>query len=229
MKRTDDFVFREKDAGYKELLSMLIYRPLARLLLLGIFRHLSVTPNQITFFSLVLIAVGCCFFAFSPYPYILIGIFFLHLGYVFDMLDGQYARYKGLTSKFGQWLDPFLDVIKTALIFISLSYGAYVAEGNPAALIWGLVALTHSFLAYYIMNTRNQIIKGHTFEVKLKGNVYVGYEVNLYWLVSLIVLFNRLYLGIVFLGIFGVLGWIKVYWTLSRYYITHKKELEKES
>ena len=227
MDSKKDFVYREKDAGHKELFSMLIYRPAAKFLMVNIFKYIKTTPNQITFFSLVLTIVSSCFFAFARYPYMLIGVFFLHLGYIFDMLDGQYARYKGLSSKFGQWFDPFLDVIKAAFIFISLSYGSYTADNNPIALIWGLVGLTHCFLAYYIMNTRNQIIKGHTFEIRLKNNIYVGYEISLYWFVTLMVVFNRVYLGLVLLGTIGALGWIKVYITLKNYYLKHKEEIEK--
>ena len=228
MDTKKDFVYREKDAGHKELFSMLIYRPLAKLLMVNVFKYVKTTPNQITFFSLVLTVVASYFFAFTQYPYSLIGVLFLHIGYTFDMLDGQYARYKGMSSKFGQWFDPFLDVIKAAFIFISLSYGAYASESNnPAALIWGLIALTHCFLAYYIMNTRNQIMKGYSFEIKLKNSIYVGYEISLYWAVSLIVIFNRMYLGLIFLGTIGALGWIKVYITLKNYYIKHREEIEK--
>ena len=227
MAENKDFVYREKDAGHKELFSMLIYRPIAKAMLMSIFRHINTTPNQITFFSLVLTIIGCWFFAFKPYPSMMIGILFLHLGYAFDMMDGQYARYKGLSSKFGQWFDPFLDVIKAAFLFISLSYAGYVAESDPNVLIWGLIALTHCFLTYYIMNTRNLIIKGHTFEIKLRNNIYVGYEISLYWALTFIVLINKIYPGLIFLGTVGALSWIKVYVTLRRYYIRNREEVEK--
>lgn len=227
MNNKKNYIYKERDAGHKELFSMLIYRPLADKLLTGVFKYIDTTPNQISFLSMIIVAAGSYFFAFTRYPYNLVGVLLLHLGYTIDMLDGQYARYKGLTSKFGQWLDPFFDLIKSAFIFISLSYGAYAVEKKPACLIWGMVALTHSLLTYYAINTRSQIRKGHSFEVKLKKNIYVGYEITSYWAVTFIVIFNALYAGLIFMATIGALSWIKVYITLKKYYMKHREEIEK--
>lgn len=227
MDGSKNYIYKERDSGSKELFSMLIYRKLANILLLNVFKNLSVTPNQISFISLVIVAAGSYFFAFTEYPYILIGALLLHIGYVFDMLDGQYARYKGLSSKFGQWFDPFLDVIKVTFIFISLSYGAYVSTDNPAVFMWGLVAMANSFLTCYIMNTRSQVFKSKGFEIKLKKDIYVGYEITLYLALTFFIVFNIVYQGLIFMATIGALSWIKVYVTLRRNYLKHKEEIEK--
>ncbi len=228
MKEKGDFVYKERDTGNKELLSMLIYRPTARFILIKFLKNSKITPNQISIISLILFIIASFFFAFFRYPAILIGLIFMHLGYAFDMLDGIYARYKKLSSKFGQWLDPFLDTVKAAFLFISLSYRAYVTSGNPNALIWGSVAMANSLLSYYILNTRDQVVKSNNFEVKLGKNIYVGYEITLYWAITLPILFNKLYFGLVFLATVGALSWIKVFISLRRYYIKHKSMIENE-
>ncbi|MFC1808256.1 CDP-alcohol phosphatidyltransferase family protein [Candidatus Omnitrophota bacterium] len=227
MNENKDFVYREKDAGHKELFSMLIYRPLARMLLLGVFKHIKTTPNMITFISLLWTLAGCWFFAFTPYPYAIIGVLLLHIGYVFDMLDGQYARYKDMSSRYGQWFDPFLDVIKAASLFLSLSYGAYASKSDPTALIWGFFGMINCFLAYYIMNTRNIVIEGHTFEIKLPMHIYVGYEITLYWCLSVLVVFNIVYPGLIFLATVGALAWIKLLNTVWKKHLNQKDQIEE--
>jgi len=225
----NNHTYKQRDGGGREILSMLIYRPVANFFLLTFVKNMKVTPNQISLFSLILMIVASWFFAFTQYPYILWGILFLHLGYVFDMLDGQYARYKGLSSKFGFWFDPFVDTIKAAFIFMALSYGAYVREGSPAVFIWGFIAMTQSFLAYYVLNTRGQIIKEKFFEVEIKKDIYLGYEVSLYWIISIFVILNSLYVGLIFLATAGAFGWIKPFLSLRKYYLTHKETIEKNT
>jgi phosphatidylglycerophosphate synthase len=223
-----DFMYKGRDAGNKELFSMLFYRPAANFLLNSVFKHLNVTPNQITMLSLFIAVSGCAFFAFSAYPYVIIGVILLHLVYTLDMLDGQYARYKGLSSKFGKWFDAFIDVIKIAFIFLSLSYRAYYARGgDSSAFIFGFIALTNSFLTEYILNTREQIIKGATFEIKPAKDIYIGYEISLYIALSFFIVIDKIYTGLIFLAVAGALSWIKCYMTLHRYYFKNKKEIDE--
>lgn len=205
---------------------MLIYRQIARFLLFSIFRFTNITPNQITLISLGVAVIASSFFLFSRYPYIIVGALLLHLTYAFDMLDGIYARYKGLSSKFGRWLDPFTDTVKVGFIFSSLSLGAYRAGASPMVLAWGIVAMIHSFLTYYILNTREHIIKVPTFQIKINKNIYIGYEISLYWIVSLFVLFNRVYSGLIFLATAGALSWIRLLVSLWRHYFKNRNEIE---
>ena len=228
MNDVKDFTYKERDRGHKELLSMLIYRPFAKFLLNRMFKNSNLTPNQISFISLVLVLIGCVFFAFSPYPYMLMGFLFLHLGYAFDMLDGVYARYKELSSKYGKWFDPFLDTIKVAFLFISLSYGSFLAKGNPLVLLWGMMAMANSLITYYVMNTKEHVIKETTFQVKISNNVYLGYEISLYWALLIMGLFDAVYIGMLLLGTVGAFTWIKLYVSFRREYYSRKDEIESE-
>jgi len=227
MENKNDFVYKGADAGRKELFSMLIYRPIAKALIFAFFKNSKITPNQISFISLVITLIGCFFFAFFRYPFMILGVLFLHIGYVFDMLDGTYARYKGLSSKFGRWFDPFLDTIKAAGLFISISYAAYIDSGNPTVLLWGMLALVNSLITYYIMNTKSEIVKDATFEVSFGNDIYIGYEISLYLALSVIVLFNILYPGLIFMATVGALSWIKVFITARRYYVKNMDKIEQ--
>lgn len=64
------------------------------------------TPNHITYMS---IAFGAsCIYFFSKGFYVASSICFM-LSYIFDCLDGYYARSYGMTSEFGDWLDHASD------------------------------------------------------------------------------------------------------------------------
>jgi len=77
------------------------------------FRAMKMTPNAITFMSLIfgILSIYCLYtnhiIAFS--------IFYL-ISYFFDCLDGYYARKYKMTSKFGDYFDHIKDV----LVFIGL-------------------------------------------------------------------------------------------------------------
>lgn len=226
MVGTKDFMYKKEDAGSKELFSMMIYRPIANFLLNNIFKYTKITPNQISFMSLMVVITGCWFFAFRGYPYLLIGLFFLHLGYTLDMLDGQYARYRGLSSRYGRWFDSFVDVIKVFSLFMSLTYGAYSISGNPHIFLWGMLAMAQGFMTYYVLNTRSLLAEGCKFEVKVSKGIYVGYEISLYLTITFFVIIDKVYLGLIFLGTVGALSWIKAFISFNRYYKKHKTEIE---
>ena len=100
---------------------------------------------------------------------------------------------------------------------------------NPKALIWGGVALTQALLSYYILNTRSQVVPDSAFEVKLAKNIYVGYEISLYWAITIPVLFNKVYWGLMFLATAGAFGWIKVFISLRRHYTKNREKIENQS
>lgn len=220
------YLYKAADAGNRELFSMIIYRPAARFLLLGIFRHSGITPNQVSLLSLAVLIAASLFFASGDYFSMIIGVCLLHLTYTFDMLDGQLARYKGLSSKFGKWLDPFLDSIKLVFLYASLSFAAFLNTKSPFAFFWGMPALANSLLTFYILNTRSQIIKTASFEVNLGNKIYVGYEISLYWTITVFVLLGKVFWGLVFLGTVGALAWIKTFITLYLYYRKNRQQIE---
>ncbi|MBF0493819.1 MAG: CDP-alcohol phosphatidyltransferase family protein [Candidatus Omnitrophica bacterium] len=222
-----DYFFKARDGGNKEFLSMLIYRPIAGFMLEKFFRDSKVTPNQISLMSLVVIAAGCCFFAFCPYPWNITGVLLLHFGYALDMLDGIYARYRGVSSEFGRWLDAFFDVIKGFLLFTSLAYSAYVTSGHYLILIAGMAALANTFLTFYVLNTKEHVIKEVIFEVQPWKGIYIGYEIMLYCFLSLMVVFDKIYLGLIILATFGALAWLKNCRTIWIYHLTHKETVKE--
>ncbi|MHA1596925.1 MAG: archaetidylinositol phosphate synthase [Candidatus Asgardarchaeia archaeon] len=72
-----------------------------------------------------------------------LGVFFILLSGLLDLMDGLVARMGGKVTKFGGVLDSVLDRYSDAVLYIVLIYRGYVSE------IWGLLALVGSLLVSY--------------------------------------------------------------------------------
>ncbi|MFY9433017.1 MAG: sugar phosphate nucleotidyltransferase [Thermacetogeniaceae bacterium] len=97
-----------------------------------------VTPNQITFLSLLTAVASAVSFAMaSP----LVGGLLAQFTSMLDGVDGEIARLKFLKSKFGEIFDSILDRYGDFLILIGMAYSWYSTTGHIAALIVGAAAL----------------------------------------------------------------------------------------
>ena len=86
--------------------------------------RLPVTPNQVTAVSLAAGLAGAACFALGGRPAALAGTALLIVCYVLDNCDGDIARAKNLSSRFGHYFDSVADWLVDAVFFISLGYGA---------------------------------------------------------------------------------------------------------
>ncbi len=207
----EDNIYKPEDKGNKELFSMLLYRPVANIILLRFLKDTSLTPNMVSVISLIMALIASYLFFLYDYLYLVLGALFLNMAYLFDVLDGQLARYKNMASQFGRLFDAMLDVIKVVFLFLAISGGVYMQTHNPLVLILGFVALSNAFLSFYMMVGRKLFMQSDSFAVRLKSNVYVGYEVSLYLVLTFFALINCLYIGLFFLATIGALGWIKIF------------------
>ena len=109
-----------------------VARPLAAVLIVPLART-RVTPNQVTFATLVVFLAGAAMLAACPaHGALLASVVILELSYVLDCVDGQLARLKGTSSPVGAHLDFLMDEIKAfvlvAAVAIRLWRGATLAR-----------------------------------------------------------------------------------------------------
>ena len=71
--------------------------------------RLKISPNLITFLSLLLGLSTGVFFALGHW---ITGAVIFEISFFCDNLDGKIARFRGLTSKFGAKLDVFADGVR---------------------------------------------------------------------------------------------------------------------
>lgn len=113
--------------------------------LMGSFRSLPVSPNQLTVAGLAGNA-GAAVLIYREH-FVWAAVAFL-AGSLLDVLDGALARSHGLLSPFGGFLDSTTDRISEGLILGSIAL-VLARQGHTLALACVFVALVGSFLVSY--------------------------------------------------------------------------------
>ncbi len=97
--------------------------------------YLPITPNQITIFTGIIAFIPCYFMYQGGYINWLIGAAIYQLASTLDGVDGEIARLKMQSSKFGQWLDTLLDFVSMIAVLFCLVLGVHRA-GEPEYILW---------------------------------------------------------------------------------------------
>ncbi len=129
-----------------------IIRPPASLVAKAVFKT-DVTPNQLTgtSFAFALLA-ALAYLGGRPLFFVLGGCLTL-VSTIFDAADGMLARSKNMTSRYGAYLDLFLDRIADFVVMAGATVGYFKYSRSYAFLIFGLVTIGLYFLQlglYYI-------------------------------------------------------------------------------
>lgn len=112
-----------------------VCRPPAAVLVY-LLRRTRVTPNQITFLSLLVALAGdAVLLLWRSYPGLLCGALLAELAFVWDCVDGQLARIRGTASQVGGLLDFLMDEIKAVALVAAIAarLGWQAVEGQGAA------------------------------------------------------------------------------------------------
>lgn len=124
--------------------------PIAASLLPFVSKISFLTPNVISICSFILYTLGSISL-FLDYPFhLLVSAMLLPIAFIGDDLDGQVARYKKLSSVFGDFLDKVLDVVKIFIITASLSYAVYLKTENILTIYLGFASGFFFMVRYYI-------------------------------------------------------------------------------
>jgi len=155
-------------------------RDKARLLFLPLVKAFSfVPPNIITFSGLLVVILASMFILKGNFR---IGGVVLIAGSILDALDGQIARLKGKTSKFGAFFDSTLDRYGEFFIFFSIAFS------GESALLSSLcfAAILGAFLTSY---TR---ARAESLGIKIKEGFFTRAERIVVIIIGLIILPNYL-------------------------------------
>ena len=80
--------------------------------------------------------------------------------YVFDNVDGEVARLKGLCSSKGAFIDGVLDRAKEGVIFLAMALALYKQSGNYLALVFGFIAAFSVFMTNIALEMSGKVDKG---------------------------------------------------------------------
>ncbi|MEZ4400791.1 MAG: CDP-alcohol phosphatidyltransferase family protein [Kofleriaceae bacterium] len=86
-----------------------------------------ITPNQVSMVTAVLVVIGCWLTARGPIDSAIAGSVVMLVASYVDCIDGEIARLKLLSSKFGAWLDTVVDELSQIgyLVAVGIHCRAY--------------------------------------------------------------------------------------------------------
>jgi len=220
-----------KKKAQKESLEDAFCRLVLRNISIRITRYLvrtRIAPNQITILSFVLGVLAAICFAMREYAYLLAGAILVVLSVIFDLVDGEVARVKSLTSLLGAWLDPLLDMVRTGLLFLGIAIGLQTAANYIFVWIISYLAFFGLLVENYSSAKQLEAYGKHEL-LRVKGSsggvVRTLYE-NLYGLgsitlsVSIGAVLNQLLVASMLLAVASNLDWISKF---AWYYMRQKK------
>lgn len=192
----------------------------------NLLEHSKITPNQITVVRAI-IFLPLIFYLFSKGTYIgnIFGVISCALNSLFDVLDGNLARAKFMTSKTGAWLDHNLDKIAVYLVLMGIIIGTYKHTQNNIFLILGIIIL---FLHALIVNVSNDYdsMFGEEiyFDLPLKEAIYQNDKSTWFDKISLnLFVFNSFWTYFLFAiryqvlsgAVFNIMPFIIYYWIFA--------------
>lgn len=202
----------EKDAYH----AVIFGRKISPYFTWGLLR-LGFNPNLITIISLFFIIIGSCFFTFSFPQYWILGWVILQGYHILDSCDGEVARLKKNTSKFGGMFDSMLHPLGNAIVFAAASIGIYKITGNVFILYFGfltvIVLLMLSIVrlhgAIRVGKEKKYVLDQYTSRATFKGKLCalfteVGGPFNMLVLVALFDFITGLNLRTYFFMVFTV-------------------------
>ena len=136
-----------------EHLVSLVYRPLTEKIAILLFKT-PITPTMINHLGLISAILSGLFFSYGTYGNLIIAAIFVQLTIIFDLLDGQVARYKGMRTMFGRWYDKFLAKLTKYIMFLGATVGVYNISKDPRILIVGTIAIVNIITISFIINLR---------------------------------------------------------------------------
>ena len=122
----------------------------------------SITPNQITFLSLVFGLASAGFYVSGVPDDLVWGAIFLYGKVFLDNVDGNLARVRGTTSRFGRFLDSLADFLVTVLVYIAVTMYLVRTTGVQEYWVLGLLGLLFCFMqstffVFYLVNYTSRV------------------------------------------------------------------------
>ncbi|GGM60284.1 CDP-diacylglycerol--glycerol-3-phosphate 3-phosphatidyltransferase [Dactylosporangium sucinum] len=107
----------------------------------------GVTPNAVTVAGTVGVLVGAL--GFATRGHFVIALVIITLSCLTDMIDGAMARQRGITNKFGAFLDSSMDRVADGAIFGSIAYW-YATQHEPRLVAAALLCLLTGQVVSYV-------------------------------------------------------------------------------
>jgi phosphatidylglycerophosphate synthase len=149
----------DKGAAVEEWLDLRFFRPIGIRVARG-FYPTGVSPDQVTLWSLLIGLVAGHLFAYADRRFDLLGFALFIASDVFDSADGQLARLRGSSTRFGRALDGIGDSLRFVNLYGHLTYRLIHAGSwwPGAVLLVACAALAHAYQSAAVDFVRNAFL-----------------------------------------------------------------------
>ncbi len=157
-------------------LDRIINRPIASLIV-RVAMRLDLRPNHLTIAAFVICGIGASLFVHGTRRGVLLAGLITYAGNLLDAADGMLARSKNLCTRFGGYLDLYLDRVTDFMVLGAMAFGYYRYSGHLTFLIislFGLAAYMLQVLLYYLEREYRGVLTGSGASGDYRGLVYLG-------------------------------------------------------
>jgi len=147
-------------------------------------------PNRLTTLSFIVSLFGAAFILPYSYQNFVTAVILIQLSHVLDCMDGQMARYRGISSPAGSFYDKIVDFIKIFLFFAAVSFTSFEETQDIAVVFLGFTATFFYTLRSYIKyvtlsicaeNDPEYFKNGLNTDVELSAGPSFSLRKNLLW------------------------------------------------
>src|SRR6266540_7111021 len=118
----------------------------------------GISPDQVTLWSLVIGLVAGHLFAYQDRWTNVIGFVLFIVSDIFDSADGQLARLRGASTRFGRALDGISDNLRFVNLYFHLIYRLVRAGWWSGALLVAAAGLAHTYQSAAVDFVRNAFL-----------------------------------------------------------------------
>jgi CDP-L-myo-inositol myo-inositolphosphotransferase len=108
-----------------------------------------INPNGISLLSFAVGLIGAIMFCLGGYIWTILAGLVIQLSSIVDGCDGEVARLRFQSSKFGGWFDTILDRYADTAIVVGVSFGYWLAHPHAAVWLGAIFTLTGFIMASY--------------------------------------------------------------------------------
>jgi phosphatidylglycerophosphate synthase len=157
-------------------LDRILNRPIASLIVRVALR-MDLRPNHLTVAAFVICAIGASLFVNGTRRAFLLAGLITYAGNLLDAADGMLARTKNVCTRFGAYLDLYLDRLTDFLVLGAMAVGNYRYTGHRLFFfvsLFGLAAYMLQVLLYYLEREYRGVAKSSGASGDYRGLVYLG-------------------------------------------------------
>ena len=111
--------------------------------------NFPVKPNHISLVSFLLSLLAAIIMAFTGHLFLVLGALLAQLSSIIDGCDGEIARLKNISSKYGGWFDQTLDRYADFLLITGLTFHTYYLHQSLDVFLIGILAIGGSLILSY--------------------------------------------------------------------------------